>query len=32
MHHADNLNYWQGKEKHGSVTALLFALFYVQCA
>ena len=27
MHHADNLNYLQGKEKHGSVTALFLALF-----
>jgi len=24
MHHADNLNYWQGKEKHGAVTVLFF--------
>ena len=24
MHHADNLNYWQGKEKHGVATVLFF--------
>ena len=29
MPHADNLNYLQGKEKHGSVTALFFVLFNI---